>query len=90
MVSEPDVFAKGPMQYGQVNVFAVFRCRCGQTAAMGDQPNGSAGMLHGTPHCEPFEAVRSMSEAVAYYGSLDPLPLCRESLAELLRNQRYA
>ena len=85
-----DDFPKGPMQYGQVRVFATFRCGCGKLAAMGDQPNGDAAMLHEAPHCEPFEAVRSMPQGVEYFRSLQKIPLSEGLLGQLQRNQGQA
>ena len=85
-----DDFPKGPMRYGRVKVFAAFRCGCGKLAAMADQPNGRAAMLHETPHCEPFEAVRSMPQGEAYFLSLQQIPLTEAVASQLQRNQGHA
>lgn len=85
-----DDFPVGPAQYAQIKVFAAFRCRCGKLAAMGDQADGNAAMLHETPYCDAFERVRSMEQATAYYASLEAVPLTEAVARELACNQAHA
>jgi hypothetical protein len=80
-------FPVGEMTYGHVKIFAAFCCDCGARAAMGDQDNGNAAMLHETPHCGRFEAVRTLGEAKRYYASLLPVPLTEDFCEALRRNQ---
>jgi hypothetical protein len=82
-----DDFPDVPPAKADLDVFAVFRCSCGQLAAMANQvSNGNAAMVHGTPWCERFTALRSHKEAIAYFRSLESVPMTEEVKRELERN----
>lgn len=69
-------FKEGPHEYGQVEIFAVFRCSCGKICGMADQvPSGVAAMMHQDPRCPRFDALRNQKQALKYFRSLKQLPL---------------
>lgn len=84
-----DDFPKEPARFAELDVIGLFRCDCGQLCAMAEQLDGNAAMVHGSPHCERFEAVRSCTEGLAYFGSLPVVPMTLEALGELKRSQQH-
>jgi hypothetical protein len=83
MARLPDSWVDG---FGDLNIFALFTCDCGALCAMADQrTNGNAAMVHTTPHCPRFEALKDQKEAIAYFTSLEELEASPELLRRLER-----
>jgi hypothetical protein len=79
----PDAWVDG---FGELHIFAIFTCSCGRLAAMADQrSNGNAAMVHTTPHCERFEALKDQREALAYFNSIEKLKSTPELIERLAR-----
>ena len=72
--------------YGQIEIWAAFRCDCGGLAAMADQiSNGNAAMVHTTPRCQRFEDIPDQRSALKYFRSIQVLPLTPELAAQIDR-----
>lgn len=69
---------------GWLTLIAAFRCDCGQLTAMAEQPNGHAAMVHGSPRCRRFDALEDQEQGLAYFRSLEPVPLTAAVEAELV------
>ena len=76
--------------YGKIEIFAAFRCSCGQLCAMADQENGDAAMVHTSPRCERFEALSDQASALVYFASLLALELTPSLLSEIALTTRAA
>lgn len=74
------------MGFCQAILFAAFRCSCGKLCAMGDQPNGNAVAIHEQPFCGRFIAIGDQSQALAYFKSLQQVPLTDEIKQTLERS----
>ena len=72
------------MKHGHVIPFATFRCSCGLICAMGEQLDRNAAMLHEAPHCARFIAVETIEAGMAYFFSLEELPIS-DALIERLQ-----
>ena len=77
-------FKEGPHEYGHVEIFAVFRCKCGKLCGMANQvPSGNAALMHQDPRCDRFNALRNQEQALRYFRKQKRVPLSVAKMNEL-------